>query len=223
MQAIRVRMSLAWGFDTYLIEATQLSCVRASQSLFIPVSLKLQSGDLLLVQGANGSGKSTLLRLLSGIITPATGKVCWHGIDIQDQLDHYQMQLHYVGHANGLKMGLTVTENLMLAQQLHLLGSACRTLSLQDWLIRFNLEPHQHTKVHHLSMGSRRRVALIKCMLCPKPLWILDEPLTALDKASHDLFVALLQQHLQQDGIAIISAHDATPFQSAKRLELCAC
>jgi len=177
-------------------------------------------GEVVLIEGPNGSGKSSLLKLLTGLVTPYAGDVEWQGESIYSNPFHYSGQFHYIGHTNGLKLGLTVMENLHLACRLTLTGN----VSLDNVLALLKLETVKTTLAAQLSAGQKRRVALAKLFLVPKPLWILDEPLTALDTDMQQLFLKQLSEHLQQNGIAIMSTHHALSFaHSVKtiRLEQC--
>lgn len=219
-------MLLVWGSDIYLIKANDLTCVRQKRQLFAPISFELTAGEMLLIQGANGSGKSSLLRLLSGIATPESGDVYWQGQSIYAASNDYAEHIHYLGHANGLKSGLSILENLELANQLNLHQKHAHSTiakTPEDWLAQFHLTQHIHTITQYLSAGQKRRVALMKCFLFPKPLWILDEPLTSLDMEAQALFLNELQNHLKTGGIAMMSSHHTTAFPDAKRMELSLC
>lgn len=184
---------------------TQLSCVRQSRLIFSKLSFALNPGEALLVEGANGSGKSSLLRLLAGLAAPEGGDITWEGHCIQALGSEYWQALHYLGHSNGIKSGLTVMENLRLSQQLA--ASAGPKPDIDSVLSELQLGAAKHTAAKFLSAGQKRRIALAKLALFHKTIWILDEPLTALDAATQEWFLTQLQRHLQHGGIAVISSH----------------
>jgi heme exporter protein A len=188
---------------TKKLRVINLSCVREQQLIFKNIYFQLKAGELLLVEGPNGTGKSSLLRLLSGIATPAAGQILWQQAAIEKNLREYQHGLHYVGHLNGLKLGLSVNENIHLHQQL----TTDTPSAIKEVLHSLTLAHKQDTITAQLSAGQKRRVALAKLFLTPKSLWLLDEPLTALDQHSQQFFLERLQVHLHNGGIAIISAH----------------
>lgn len=180
-------------------QVTNLSCIRQQKKLFAPVSFQLQAGQILLIEGTNGSGKSSLLRLLCGLATPYAGEIHWQDQSIHSDLGRFWENLHYVGHANGLKLGLTVEENL------HLMGK----LELTPWL---GMTGKEITR--HLSAGQKRRLALAKLFLSAKPLWILDEPLTALDQSSQQVIINAIEEHAHKGGIVIITSHQPIAFKN---------
>jgi len=205
----------------YALEAKDVSCIRHQRLLFEQLSFQLPAGEGLIIEGPNGSGKSSLLRLLAGLATPASGKICWHGQPIQEKCLAYWEVLHYVGHLNGIKLGLTVKENLQLAA---CLAGQSDSFHQQEVLSLLQLHSHQQTLAHHLSAGQKRRLALAKLFLFPKTVWILDEPLTALDTPTQVIFFERLTAHLQQGGISILSSHHAIPAHTSMRtLRLAAC
>jgi heme exporter protein A len=189
------------------LQAKDLSCSRQQRLIFSSLCFNIDAGHLLLVQGSNGSGKSSLLRLLSGIASPLQGMLYWNQQNIDEALLSYQTQLHYLNHVNGIKLGLTVIENLQM-----MAGLFETTISaelLESHLQHLELNTHQHQQAKYLSAGQKRRIALLKLFLFPRPLWILDEPLTALDDVTQSYFKAQLTYHLKNNGIAVISSHHA--------------
>ena len=204
------------------LHVSNLSCIRQQRLLFANISFQLESGEALLIEGPNGSGKSSLLRLLTGLSTPADGEIFWRSKLIQNCRDESIPELHYIGHTNGIKLGLTVTENLRLAQHLSLSSS---TQNFAEVLEQLQLSRYKNTAAKNLSAGQQRRVALARLFLVPKKLWILDEPLTALDITTQTFFLMKMETHLLQGGIAVISSHHAVTLNRAivKNLRLVSC
>lgn len=190
---------------TMSLKVQALGCRRAQRPIFSALSFAVQPGEFLWIQGENGVGKSSLLRLLAGIATPDTGEILWQDQPIDDPRSIYREQLHYLAHGNGLKTELTVWENWQLMEQL---AATTPAFAYTDMLAQLQLTQRQHTLVKHLSAGQKRRVALAKLWLFPKPLWLLDEPGTALDVQTQALFRSQLSNHLQNGGLAIISSHE---------------
>lgn len=204
------------------LHAANLSCIRQQRLLFENISFQLESGEALLIEGPNGSGKSSLLRLLTDLSTPAAGEIFWRGNSIQNCRDEYISELHYIGHTNGIKSGLTVTENLQLAQRLSLTAT---TKDQEEILKQLQLSLYKNTPAKNLSAGQQRRIALARLFLIPKKLWLLDEPLTALDTATQQFFLANMEAHLLNGGIVVLSSHHPVNLNRAtlKNLRLDTC
>ncbi|MDD2863459.1 MAG: cytochrome c biogenesis heme-transporting ATPase CcmA [Methylococcales bacterium] len=194
---------------TKKLEARHLSCIRDERVLFSELNFVLTSGQVLLIEGANGAGKTSLLRILTGFRKPDDGDLFWDNLLIDDTQDFYQ-DTAYIGHNNGLKDTLTAEENLRYAQAL-----ASITATIDDALEQVGLNGYQDTLVRFMSAGQRRRLALARLLCTHKPLWILDEPFTSLDRASIKLFEQFITAHVMQGGLVIMTSHHDTKLPSS--------
>jgi len=181
-----------------------LDCFRDDRKLFTGLNFTLKSGQALFIEGRNGSGKTSLIRILTGLRLPESGEVRWCGENITKLGHEYCRQFVYVGHLNGVKENLTVIENLKMGRAL---GQISSGLSLQQALDQVHLGYFEDSMVHTLSAGQRRRLALARMMVIGSPLWIMDEPFTALDKYGVELFERLLKTHTENGGLAVMTSH----------------
>jgi heme exporter protein A len=199
-----------------MLQIEDLTFLRNDVMLFRNLSCSLGAGNVLQILGKNGSGKSTLLRILAGYMQTECGNISWHGKSIREHRDVYQQQLHYVGHQNGVKQNLTAAENLQLSAALR--DTACTSGHVKNILEQVGLSHAANTEASRLSAGQGRRLALARLLLNPAPLWILDEPTTALDSAGQLLLQTLLKQHLATQGLVIVATHQTlaltTPVQT---------
>ena len=175
-----------------------LSAVRGGRTVFAGVSFGLGDGQMLAVTGANGAGKSTLLRLIAGLLRPAAGTVSLDPVGENGIAG----ALHYLGHLDGLKTVLTVRENLAFWQRLW--GGAG---SVDDALDKVGLARLADLPAGVLSAGQKRRVAITRLLLAARPLWLLDEPATALDFAAEATLGRLISEHLAGGGMAVVATH----------------
>ncbi len=188
-----------------------LSFERNHQFLFKNLNCELQTGEILQLRGPNGSGKSTLLRILAGYLEPLSGDILWQGKSIFDDRTLYQQQLQYLGHKNGVKPYLTVCENLELCCALG--ANPLDPYRIASVLRFVGLTKSMDTQAVRLSAGQVRRLALARLLINPTPLWILDEPMTALDTDGQALLSVLLKQHLSTGGLVIVATHQSLPFE----------
>jgi len=196
-----------------MFKAVGLECVKGYDCLFSDVGFTLSAGDVLQIQGTNGSGKTSLLRILTGMSQPETGEVLWDNTNIDDNRESYHQNLLYIGHLNGLKAELSALENLQLSQQYLLQSNA---LSSQAALEAVGLSGYEHILAHQLSAGQKRRVALARLFLSSAPLWILDEPTTAIDVDGVNTFEKTIENHALNGGMVILTAHQPLDFGKAK-------
>ena len=204
-----------------MLEARHLECTRGERKLFRDLSFRLGRGQLLRVAGANGSGKTSLLRIMCGLLSPSAGELRWQGRSIRVEREEYSRNLLFVGHLNALKDDLTALENLRFAAALGGLPAA-REHALAG-LDRFGVARCAELPAKVLSQGQRRRVALAKLALSPKvPLWILDEPFSALDVAAVSELESLLAAHIAAGGMVVLTTHQEVQVvaQAVLRVDL---
>lgn len=197
---------------TQMLEVTGLEAVRGDRRLFDGLGFVLQPGEMLYVNGPNGSGKTTLLRMLTGLLRPEQGDICWQGEAIRDLGDEYHRQLFYFGHLNAIKDELTGLENLQFAAQLS--GRSLNEEQALDALIRMGLGGFEDLPSKVLSQGQKRRVALARLLLTEARLWILDEPFTALDTAAIDMLRQTIREHLTMQGIVVMTTHQDVAIET---------
>lgn len=182
------------------LEARGLSVRRGWRLLFEGLDLDLAAGEVLQVAAPNGAGKSTLLRLLAGLLQADAGTIRFHGLGPEETP---ATSLHYHGHREGLREALTPRENL--AFHAALAGGA--PARIPEALAALGAEALAGLPVQVLSAGQRRRVALARLLVAPRPLWLLDEPLAALDTEGQARVATLIAEHAAKGGLAIVATH----------------
>ncbi|QIL85801.1 thiamine ABC transporter ATP-binding protein [Vibrio sp. HDW18] len=155
--------------------------------------LQVAAGTIMALMGPSGAGKSTLLSLVAGFIEPASGS-----IKVNDQsllgLAPYQRPFSMLFQQHNLFEHLTVRDNIGLglhpglklsAEQRRQVEQAARQVGIAEYLERL---PNQ------LSGGQQQRVALARCFVQPNPIWLFDEPFSALDPLLREEMLALVKQ-----------------------------
>lgn len=188
-----------------MLEAVDLACQRGDRLLFAGLDLRLGPATLLHVRGRNGSGKTTLLRALCGLLHTDAGQIRWRGEDIRELAEEYRRELLYFGHLNGIKADLTGLENLQIAVTLD--QQPAPTAALRAALARIGLAGYEDLPTRLLSQGQKKRVALARLILSKAPLWILDEPFTALDTDAVTLLETLIAEHVADGGLVVLTTH----------------
>ncbi len=188
-----------------MLEISALSAIRGERVLFKELSFSMNPGELIQIEGRNGSGKTTLLRIIAGLGDSEGGDVFWKGQLVHTIREQYHQDLLFLGHLPGVKRELTGYENLMFHQSL-VQGKAD---SEQIWtaLARVGLGGREDIPVAQLSAGQQRRVALARLWLSRQPLWILDEPLTAIDKQGVRVLEKLFLEHTKLGGMVLLTTH----------------
>ncbi len=203
-----------------MLEVSDLECRRGDRLLFSGLSFTLEPGTLLHVRGRNGSGKTTLLRALCGLLTPDAGSIIWNGEDARRLGEDFHADTLYFGHLNGIKGDLTGVENLRVSATLD--GDRISDDQLWGALGQMGLAGFEDLPTRVLSQGQKKRVALARLLLSEAPLWILDEPFTALDVDAVDQLQLLIAEHVADDGLVILTTHQEVALTSGqiRRLHL---
>ncbi|MBI4030184.1 MAG: heme ABC exporter ATP-binding protein CcmA [Proteobacteria bacterium] len=172
-----------------------LSCVRGQTIVFENLSFTVGGGGILALSGVNGAGKTSLLRLMAGFLKPAAGTLLWNN----EPFDAPEEKIHWLGVDNALKPDLTVRENL---------SYWARGGDTDAALAKMDMSAFARAPARYLSAGQKRRAALCRLFLSPRPLWLLDEPANSLDAASESKLHALVKEHAAGGGMAIIATHN---------------
>jgi heme exporter protein A len=187
-----------------LLALRGFSCERDGRTLFDDLTVALGPGDCLELRGPNGSGKSTLLRAVVGLYPDFAGT-----IDAAESL--------YFGHRPAIASLLTAEENLRWYASLR-----PGTTALAEALERVGMAGYERVACQQMSAGQQRRVALARLVLCPAPLWLLDEPLTALDRDGQALVRTLIEDQRGRGGAVLCATHQPLGIDGAGVLDLAA-
>jgi heme exporter protein A len=198
-----------------LFAATNLTCLRGERLVFTQLEFALGPGQALILRGPNGSGKSSLLRLLAGLSRPEAGAITWGGKDIAEDAAAHRSRLHFIGHLDGIKPALNVSETLIFWA-----GMRDKSGTIDDALARFRLTRLAPLPCRYLSAGERKRLALSRLIATPAELWLLDEPTSGLDAAAEIDLLQALAEHRESGGRAIIATHGPLPLEDAGTLSL---
>jgi heme exporter protein A len=188
---------------TSLLAGTGLGIVRGERVLFRDVALTVRAGEALVLRGANGAGKTTLLRILAGLTRPEAGSVSRPPAH------------HWLGHRDGLKPHETPRTHLQLWARAW--GS---NADIDAILARMEMIRPADVAARYLSAGQRRRAALARLLLEDRPVWLLDEPYTALDGEGRNLVDALIGDHRAKGGAVIAAIHGEAGFAPSSELTL---
>jgi heme exporter protein A len=194
------------------LEAISLGCVRGSRQVFADVSFSVAGGEALLVTGRNGAGKSSLLRIVAGLVRITGGRLVLADADPKQSIPE---QAHYLGHQDALKPSLTARENLHFWSR-YLASAAAPEAALTS----LGLDQLADLPAAYLSAGQRRRLSLARLAAVPRPIWLLDEPTSTLDRDGHERLATLMREHLAAGGLIVAATHGPLGLERANELRL---
>ena len=172
------------------------------------VSLSVDAGDVVALLGPSGSGKSTLLRVVAGIITPDSGRIVVHGVDVTD-LPTHRRGVGMVFQDNQLFPHMSVLDNVAFGPKMAGVSRSERAERASRWLRRVGLGGFDDRRVTDLSGGEAKRVALARTLAAEPSVVLLDEPLTGLDRDLHDRLALDLAELLRDaNATALLVTHD---------------
>ena len=188
-----------------LLQVDRLECTRDDRLLFTELSFGVAKGEVLQIEGSNGSGKTSLLRILCGLRTADEGIVSWQGKDITREREDYYSSMVYIGHLPCIKAELTTLENIRSLLDTRSLSASHD--EIVESLDSVGLIAYDDVPSKALSSGQRRRVLLAFLLLSQARLWILDEPLTALDVDGVALMESMIMKHQAEGGSVVFTTH----------------
>jgi heme exporter protein A len=181
--------------DKPSLRVESLALSRGGRVLFEDLSFAAAPGSYVEVRGANGAGKTSLLRAIAGLLRPSAGMIALDGAD------DAALAMHYVAHANALKLNASVGSHTRYWAGLF--GGAAD----DGVLARVGLIGLEARMARTLSQGQARRLALSRLLVAPRPVWLLDEPAAALDASGHTLVSELIEAHRAEGGIVVAAVH----------------
>ena len=202
----------------HMLTADSLVGVRGDRLLFDQLNFNLSNGTVLYLQGENGSGKTTLLRTICGLSKPYDGAIKWCGENINALAEEYSKHILYIGHLAGIKEDLTALENLQFS--LAICGVNIAADKATEALKMLGLAKGLNLPTRMLSQGQKRRVALARLWLQDLPLWILDEPFTALDANATILLKQKIEAFANDGGIVVMTTHQEVALNVPKLEQL---
>lgn len=200
-----------------MLQLNRFTCIRDDEPLFLPIDAEIKAGDIVQIGGPNGAGKTTLLRTLCGLFDSSEGDIYWQGESLSQARYAFLAQLLYLGHQPGVKKSLTARENL---EWFAGVSGRASELDVEHVLAEVGLAGYAEIPCYQMSAGQHRRVGLARLYCDDSPLWILDEPFTAIDKQGVARLESKIQDHAKSGGTVILTTHQSLSFDTFRAITL---
>jgi heme exporter protein A len=190
------------------LTAETLTCLRGGRVVFRDLTFSVTAGSALALEGGNGAGKTSLLRMIAGFLAPAAGSIALKGEEtVAREAEDRAALAGWLGHLDAAKPQMSVAEILSFYAAFY--GTAADSAAVAAALDAVGLSRLGDLPCQYLSAGQKKRLALARLKLTDRPLWLMDEPLAALDASGKILAAQLIAAHCKAGGIAVVATHEA--------------
>ena len=195
------------------LTARSLCLFRGDRCLLKDLDFTVEEAEILVIEGRNGIGKTSLLRGIAGLLDFESGDLRWNGNSVREHYQAFRADLVWFAHRVGFKGDLNLLENLSFESGLRAAANARR----DEVLERLDLSRITNLPFRSLSAGQQRRGALARMLLSTAKIWLMDEPLTNLDKEGQALVISVINTHIREGGICLIASHQPLKIDGTTR------
>ncbi len=178
--------------EKYLLKVKNLSCERNYRVIFKKLSFILYPRNIIFVEGNNGTGKTSLLLCVANVLSYSGSILVKDGID----------SLGYVGHKDALYETETIFDFLTFWKKIYEYKK-----NYQYILEYLNLSDLIDTPINFLSFGQKKKLSFARLIMMKSKIWLLDEPISGLDKKTTKIILRLIQEHLMKGGGVLATSH----------------
>ena len=182
-----------------LLETKNLTKMYGNKLALNDVSLKIESGKIIGLLGPNGSGKTTLIKLVNKLLSPTSGTILVNGEELSVKSREL---ISYLPDNNFLNSYMTVNQIVNYFSDFFM---DFRKELAYEMLAKLDIDLSM--KLKHLSKGNKEKVSLILIMSRNAKLYILDEPIAAVDPATRDYIISTIINNYNQEAAVLICTH----------------
>ena len=187
----------------YLLKVKNLSFFRNNDLIFKQLSFVLCPGELAFIDGENGAGKTSFLLCIANVLTDYTGS-----ISIKNNVNN----LGYVGHKNALNEIETVREFFSFWRQVY--NYKKHYIHILKY---FNLIEFMESPINILSFGQKKKLSFARLIMMNSQIWLLDEPISGLDKKTKRIIIDLIKKHIKKGGGVLVTSHQNLNYFDKKK------
>ena len=190
-----------------MLEARHLTKYYSAIPAIRDVSFTIAPGTILGLLGPNGSGKSTTVSILTGLLEPSGGRVCFDGIDISTRPIEHKARIGYVPEEAHLYAYLTGPEYLSMIGRLRSMPEYRLRQKIESFLDIFGLSDDRYAPMSAFSKGMRQKVLIAAALIHDPQFIILDEPNSGLDVTTSLVLRSLVQALAAEGRMVLYCSH----------------
>lgn len=171
---------------------------REQEPILNDINFEFKEGKTYLILGKNGTGKTTLVRVILGFLKPTKGKI------IKDQ----NKVISYLPDFNGIYDDLSIIDNIKFRLALYSINFEDKIELYHSLLTRYNLLEKENSKIQELSLGMKKKVAIIATLLVEADIYVLDEPTGGIDQESRKEIINILNEFNKDNKIVLCITHE---------------
>lgn len=207
--------------DSVAIEAQELTMRFGDFTAVDNANFRIQKGEIFGFLGSNGCGKTTTMKMLTGLLTPSSGKAWLFNEPINSRALDTRKRVGYMTQSFSLYGELTVYQNLKLHARLFDIPEEYVENRIKEVADQFDLQRLFKQLPKQLPVGERQRLSLAVAMIHQPEILILDEPTSGVDPAARDNFWHILLKLSREHGVTIfISTHFMNEAERCDRISL---
>ncbi|MBL7174717.1 MAG: ABC transporter ATP-binding protein [Desulfobacteraceae bacterium] len=168
------------------------------------ISFEVAQGEILGFLGPNGAGKSTTIKVLTGQLTPQSGKASILGVDVKKDSPEIQAQIGVCFEEKNLYMNMTAVENLSFFASLFRL----KNVDSEGLLRRVGLGDRAKDRVKNYSKGMQQRLMVARSLINSPKILFLDEPTEGLDPVSSQTIRRIIMEEARRGAAVLLTTHD---------------
>ncbi|MBL7827080.1 MAG: ABC transporter ATP-binding protein [Saprospiraceae bacterium] len=184
------------------------------------ITFEVDQGEIFGFLGANGAGKTTALRMLTGLLTPSSGKASVAGYDVWKQPEMVKRRIGYMSQKFSLYEDLTIKENIRLFGGIYGLSSAQIKSKTNELLDKLGLHTEAEKLVGSLPLGWKQKLAFSVALIHEPKIVFLDEPTSGVDPITRRQFWELIYQAAQSGVTLMVTTHYMEEAEYCDRISM---
>ncbi len=206
--------------NNYVIEAENLTKTFGNFTAVDSISFNVKKGEIFGFLGANGAGKTTAMKMLTGLLSPSSGKATVVGYDVFSQSEQIKKRIGYMSQKFSLYEDLTLYENIRFFAGIYGLSNSQIKEKANELIHRFQLEDLRKTLVGELPLGWKQKIAFSIAVIHSPSIVFLDEPTGGVDPITRRQFWEMIYETAHRGVTVFVTTHYMDEAEYCDRISM---